>query len=74
MNKPQKVHGIPFQIAGNWSEQSKRLKGIFLQSTDADTKSDSGKKNKLRASVKIRLINASEEVEDIIEKMQPGKN
>ncbi|MDA9563470.1 hypothetical protein N9R81_02205 [Flavobacteriales bacterium] len=76
MDKPQyqNVQGVPFKITGNWNEQSKLLKGKFSQLTDPDLKFEAGKEKELLEKLEIRLNKETDEVIDIIKKVQPGKN
>ncbi len=73
MDNSQNKNADSFKISGNWSEQSKELKGKFSQLTDEDLKFETGKENELLKKMETRLNKNREEVINIIKKGQTQK-
>lgn len=61
---------VPFRITGNWSLQSKRLKEMYSQLSEADLKFENGKEDELLLRLGKRLGKSRDEVINLIRKSQ----
>lgn len=59
-------NATPFQITGNWKEQSSQLKDKYNQLTDSDLDFRPGQENQLMDQIGTRLNKSRDEVSNIL--------
>jgi hypothetical protein len=74
MDSEKKTGPLPFQITGDWSEQSKNLKAKFVHLTDGDLQFEVGKENEMLQRMEARLYISRDEVISLIKNNEAGKN
>lgn len=73
MKAKQEKDNNPFQITGNWTDQSKQLKAQYSQLTDQDLKFETGKESELLGRIETKLNKNREEVINILKEDQPAQ-
>jgi uncharacterized protein YjbJ (UPF0337 family) len=60
------------EIKGDWNEQKGKLKQKFATLTDDDLLFEEGKKDEMLGKLQVKLGKTKEEMDEIIETLEPG--